>query len=144
MADIVIFDPLSPGMVCAAVHDPVTAIVLHSSVRDVDTVIVDGIVRKESGKLCAVDVDKEMGVGNVLEWKDVAAELVKSRQSIQEKVERIDYEKALKSIIKTFSARGGYDIRLTKIDQRLIHISLESHQYCIWVLINHDMSEIMV
>lgn len=48
LADIVIFDALSPGMVFAASHDPVAAIVLHSSFRDVDTVIVDGIVRKES------------------------------------------------------------------------------------------------
>ena len=61
LADIVIFDALSPGMVCAAAHDPVAAIVLHSSVRDVDTVIVDGIVRKESGKLGVVDVDKKGG-----------------------------------------------------------------------------------
>ena len=34
-------------MVGAAQHDPVAAIILHSSPADIETVIVDGIVRKK-------------------------------------------------------------------------------------------------
>ncbi len=44
LADLVIFDGQTPGMICAAEADPVAAIVLHSSIRDIDTVIVDGQV----------------------------------------------------------------------------------------------------
>ncbi|KAJ5579512.1 uncharacterized protein N7459_005497 [Penicillium hispanicum] len=46
LADLVIFDGSSPGMVCAFEENPVAAIVLHSSVRDIDTVIVDGHIVK--------------------------------------------------------------------------------------------------
>lgn len=38
---LVIFDGQSPGMLVAAGRDPLAAIVLHSSERDVDTVVVD-------------------------------------------------------------------------------------------------------
>lgn len=54
LADLVIFDANSPAMVCGALEEPVAAIMLHSSPADVDTVIVDGIVRKEGGKLLDV------------------------------------------------------------------------------------------
>lgn len=76
-ADIVLFDALSPSMYCAAQQDPVMAIVLHSSIRDVDTVIVDGIIRKRAGRLLPVDViDYSQGdfvqVGRQVEWTEVA------------------------------------------------------------------------
>ncbi|PWY70908.1 composite domain of metallo-dependent hydrolase [Aspergillus heteromorphus CBS 117.55] len=41
-ADLVVFDAWSPGMVCAGGRDPVAAVVLHSLVRDVVGVFVDG------------------------------------------------------------------------------------------------------
>ncbi|CAG7915965.1 unnamed protein product [Penicillium olsonii] len=53
-ADLVIFDALSPAMIGAAQRDPVMAIVLHSTIRDVNTVLVNGEVRKENGQLCPV------------------------------------------------------------------------------------------
>ncbi|CAG8243248.1 unnamed protein product [Penicillium olsonii] len=53
-ADLVIFDSLSPAMIGVAQRDPVMAIVLHSTIRDVNTVLVDGEVRKENGQLCPV------------------------------------------------------------------------------------------
>ncbi|KAF2627673.1 hypothetical protein BU25DRAFT_468706 [Macroventuria anomochaeta] len=56
-ANIVVFDALSPSMVAAAQHDPVAAINLHSTSADIDTVIVDGIIRKEGGKVLPVAVD---------------------------------------------------------------------------------------
>lgn len=97
LADIVIFDPQSPGMVCAAASDPVAAIVLHSSVRDVETVFVDGVIRKQGGRLSPISIDAK-----TLEWREVASELLKSRQKIQAKVEEIDYDKVLKALFTTF------------------------------------------
>jgi hypothetical protein len=103
LADIVIFNPLTPGMICATQHDPLTAVVLHSSIRDVETVIVDGIVRKDNGALLPVQVDSEATINKrTLEWHEIAVELLKSRQEIQEKVDKIDYTKAKLSIMKAF------------------------------------------
>ncbi|PCH04011.1 Amidohydrolase 1 [Penicillium occitanis (nom. inval.)] len=60
-ADIVVFEASSPGMVCAAEEDPVGAVILHAGTGDVETVIVDGVVRKERGKLAVVRVLDGLG-----------------------------------------------------------------------------------
>jgi cytosine/adenosine deaminase-related metal-dependent hydrolase len=99
LADIVIFDASSPAMACAAQYDPVDAIVLHSSLRDIDTVIVDGIVRKQSGKLLPVHIDQSE---KVMQWKDVAAELLKSRAEIEEKYQKIDLTSSKKNVNTAF------------------------------------------
>lgn len=104
LADIVIFNPLSPAMICAAQHDPVTAVVMHSSIRDVETVILDGIIRKIKGELLAVQVDPGAGIDKqTLEWSEIGIELLKSRQKIQEKVNKIDYSKVRVSMIKAIA-----------------------------------------
>ena len=59
-------------MLAAVEHEPIAAILLHSSVRDVDTVIVDGVVRKENGKLLPVQAK-----GKQWQWSDVAKEVLK-------------------------------------------------------------------
>jgi cytosine/adenosine deaminase-related metal-dependent hydrolase len=97
LADLVIYDPQSPGMVCASALDPVAAIVLHSSVRDIDTVFVDGVIRKQGGKLSPVDVDSKK-----MDWKEIASKLIESYHKIQEEVEKCDHDKALKTICSTF------------------------------------------
>ena len=51
LADIVIFDGASPATACVAEENPIAAIILHASIRDVDTVIVNGVIRKEKGQL---------------------------------------------------------------------------------------------
>ena len=102
IADVVIFDGLSPSMVAAAEEDPVAAVVLHSSTRDVDTVIIDGIVRKEGGKLVAVESgDKK------LEWREIAGELMESRRRIQERVDKIDYGMVKPAMLKAFYIDEG-------------------------------------
>lgn len=58
-ADIVISDALSPSVVAAAQHDPVAAAILHSTPADIDTITVDGIVRKRDRKLVSIDGVKE-------------------------------------------------------------------------------------
>ncbi|KAG4429136.1 hypothetical protein IFR05_015379 [Cadophora sp. M221] len=106
-ADILVWDALSPSMVCGAQQDPVAAIVLHSSPRDIEMVIVGGIVRKEGGRLKSVDVKagREMWGGvekDMLEWRDVSRELVKRRVVIQKKIDGIDMEEARRGVISAF------------------------------------------
>ncbi|KAJ7119107.1 hypothetical protein C8R44DRAFT_841381 [Mycena epipterygia] len=99
LADLVVFDGESPAMVCAAEHDPVAAIVQHASVRDVEMVIVDGKIRKVGGKLVPVEVGEE---GKLMQWKEVAKELLKSRQRLQEEINKLDMEAATKAAVAAF------------------------------------------
>ena len=110
LADIVIFDATSPAMVCAAEQDPVAAVVLHSSPADIDTVIVDGVTRKSGGKLLSVKVDEEakpVVKQDVLEWKDVSRELLRSRSEIQKRIEPLDLDAARKSLMKVYGVDGN-------------------------------------
>jgi cytosine/adenosine deaminase-related metal-dependent hydrolase len=108
-ADIVVFDALSPSMTAAAQHDPVSAIVLHSGVRDVVMTIVDGVVRKDDGKLLTIKLGEEdakwvgdVGTKGVLEWRDVAREIVKRREVLQTKIEKLDMEAGRAGLLKAF------------------------------------------
>lgn len=106
-ADVVVFDGLSPGMAAAAQEDPVAAVVLHSSIRDVDMVVVDGVVRKEGGKLSDVVVEaspeglKEQTVspGTALGWQDVAREILRSRDTLKGQSEGAEFAKAEEDVI---------------------------------------------
>ncbi|KAJ5804845.1 hypothetical protein N7474_010732 [Penicillium riverlandense] len=110
-ADLVIFDGNSPGMVCASEEDPVAAIVLHSSVRDIDTVIVDGHIRKRGGKLRSVEIDPSMTDVTIpkqnVEWNQVAKELISSRGRIQ---------------VAMVKAGANEPERLTKAFTKLAHL----------------------
>ena len=107
LADIVVFDAMSSSMVCGAQHDPVAAIVLHSSPADIEMVIVDGVTRKRHWML--ENVDTQLG-GEIwdgartdtLAWKDVAKELIERRKVIQEQIEKIDMDHATEGVIKNF------------------------------------------
>lgn len=107
LADVVVFDALSSSMVCGAQHDPVAAIVLHSSPSDIEMVIADGVIRKRHWMLEPVDVRQgaELWDGekrDTLSWKDVAKELVERRRGIQQQVEKIDMDEAAQGVIKMF------------------------------------------
>nr|CEG03097.1 unnamed protein product [Fusarium pseudograminearum CS3487] len=94
LADLVIFDANTPELLCAADQDPLAAIVLHSSIGNVDTVIIDGIVRKRGGKLVEVEVEEDMrGVAGKehLDWIDVAKAMRKSRVEILEREKKQDF-----------------------------------------------------
>jgi hypothetical protein len=88
-------------MVCAVDHDPLVAVVRHSTIRDIDTVIINGVVRKENGHLLPIDVSsqKALGGNSVLQWSDVAKHLSQSRKDIQVRVEKCDVEVARKALI---------------------------------------------
>ncbi|KAM0694466.1 hypothetical protein Q7P36_004821 [Cladosporium allicinum] len=101
-ADLVIFSGTSPGMIAAAQHDPVAAVILHSHPGDVEYVVIDGILRKRAGKLINVDVEKQSQefVGQQkLAWKDVAKEVIARREVLQKKIEKIDMPAVTEALI---------------------------------------------
>jgi hypothetical protein len=98
-ADIVVFDTSSPSMYTAALENPLGAIVMHSTPSDVELVIVDGVVRKESGKLVDVVVEAApsenksvVAPGTKLAWRDVAAKILESRVALKERFEGLDFK----------------------------------------------------
>jgi cytosine/adenosine deaminase-related metal-dependent hydrolase len=104
-ADLVIFDALSPAMVAAAQHDPVASIILHSTSADIDTVIVDGIIRKKDGKLLHMYVDeaaRQVTGETVLDWTTIARKVVSSRAKMQEEMDQIDFAEASSTLHKLF------------------------------------------
>ncbi|KAI8649654.1 Amidohydro-rel domain-containing protein [Fusarium keratoplasticum] len=107
LADLVIFDANTPEMLCAAEQDPVAAIVLHSSIGNVEMVIVDGIVRKREGKLLDVVVDEEMkstvAGKNSLQWTEVADAMRRSRKELLEReAENQDLDEVKRVVIRSF------------------------------------------
>ncbi|KAK2010259.1 amidohydrolase [Colletotrichum eremochloae] len=108
-ADLVIFGTKSPSMLPAADEDPVAAVVFHSSERDVETVIIGGVVRKEAGELLPVTVAGEVRGANTLGldnkqlvWKDVARELVESRKRLNKKLDGIDMKAVEETVINNY------------------------------------------
>ena len=102
LADVNIFSATSPGMVCAAEHDPVAAVVRHSSIRDIEMAIVDGVIRKENGGLLPVTVNsKTAGDGTKdVEWDQVAKHVLKSRDQVQGKLEKLSTDAGKRMLVK--------------------------------------------
>ena len=89
-------------MVAAAQHDPVAAVILHSSPSDVECVVIDGILRKRAGKLTNVEVEKQSQefVGQQkLAWEDVAKEVIARREVLQKKIDKIDMPAVTEALI---------------------------------------------
>ncbi|KAF4962234.1 hypothetical protein FSARC_9686 [Fusarium sarcochroum] len=89
IADILVWDALSPGMICAAQEDPIGAIILHSSPADIETVIVNGQFKKRDGRITSTKLDLQLFPElkpnkSEVEWREVALELLKSRDRILE------------------------------------------------------------
>ncbi|OBT75791.1 hypothetical protein VF21_05533 [Pseudogymnoascus sp. 05NY08] len=95
LADLVVVDGRSPGMVGVSGWGPVVAVVGHSGVRDVGTVIVDGVVRKREGKLVGVELEG----GEKVEWEGVAERVERSRGEVQKRIEGVDLEAARKLVV---------------------------------------------
>ncbi|PBK70389.1 composite domain of metallo-dependent hydrolase [Armillaria solidipes] len=98
LADIVVYDTLSPSMIAGAAENPVAAIMLHSSVRDVNTVIVDGVVRKRDDKLLPVELDADASVQvqeKVIGWNDVAQQVLRSRLEIEGRMKDTDFSASI-------------------------------------------------
>ncbi|KAK2606065.1 hypothetical protein QQS21_003583 [Conoideocrella luteorostrata] len=110
-ADLVIFGTDSPAMTGAAHYDPVKAIVMHSSIADVDMVIVDGVIRKRNGKLLPApgviwsDSNEEfIETGTTISWKEISAAVLETQQRFVSKLPEFDMEQ-----LKAF-VRGLYNI----------------------------------
>jgi hypothetical protein len=99
------FDATTPALVCAAEHDPIAAIVMHSSPADVEAVMVDGVWRKKDNRLLSVHVEedvREITKRDTLQWADVAKALVETRKIIQKKTEKIDLKEARAHLIAAY------------------------------------------
>jgi hypothetical protein len=101
LADLVLFDALSPSMVCGAQQDPVSAIVLHSSPGDIVDVMVDGVFRKRDGRLVPIQPEGEEAIEilgqDQVTWSTVARALVDSKTKITEQAKKIDYDQVKKT-----------------------------------------------
>ncbi|KAM0546278.1 hypothetical protein ACHAPJ_010962 [Fusarium lateritium] len=119
LADLVIFDTISPSLSCAADHDPLTAIVRHAGVREVETVIIGGQIRKHNGILQNVQLTEGFRQGGFelrheaaetkerLSWKQVAKELSNSRIGIQGRIDKVNKDLAKSKLLGMMGGLEG-------------------------------------
>ena len=110
LADLIVFDALTPNMICGAQFDPVTAVVMHSTPADVVTTIIDGVVRKRDGQLSSIQPDESAEAlfpisSAGLRWSEVAEKLLETRATLQAKIDEINLEDVKVAAMKAF----GYD-----------------------------------
>ncbi|KAF4446652.1 hypothetical protein F53441_9693 [Fusarium austroafricanum] len=107
LADLAIFDANTPELLCASEQDPIAAIVLHSSIGNIDTVIIDGVPRKRGGKLVDVVVEESMeGISKkqTLGWKDIASAIRESRVGLlQREAEKQNHDETRQGVIRNFN-----------------------------------------
>lgn len=84
-ADIVVFDyDNSVGMLCAGDYDPLVSVLRHSDVRDIDMVVVDGIVRKQHGRLLDVNI-----ADTKTPWREVARKTRESQTRVLIRMDKV-------------------------------------------------------
>ena len=119
-ADLLVFGTESPGMACAAEHDPLVAVVRHASVGDVETVVVGGRILKYEERLVHVKagegaIEEWEGSAQVskvvqdgeLSWRQVREELKRSRKDIQERIDGVNIELAKEKVLEMWGNRDG-------------------------------------
>ena len=120
-ADVLVFGTQSPGMACAAEHDPLTAVVRHAETSDIEMVIVGGRVLKREGELVDVDVGESdlrgwegwervreiVGNTRKLGWKQVRQELKRSREEIQKRIDGVSIELAKEKVLEMWGNKDG-------------------------------------
>jgi cytosine/adenosine deaminase-related metal-dependent hydrolase len=103
LADLVIFDSTSPGMICAAEENPLAALLLHANVGDIEMVIVDEI-RKERRQLADVKT-LESPDGQAVEsvaWGELTGKLLKSREDVKKRGQGQDQQAGMQFLFKAF------------------------------------------
>ncbi|RGP81427.1 putative cytosine deaminase [Fusarium longipes] len=75
------------------VGDPVGSVVFHSSVKHIDTVIIDGKIKKKDGKL-------------VTDWEHLKTEVVRRADRIKGEAAKVDLAAARKTWLKIFDVDG--------------------------------------
>lgn len=104
-ADIVVYDGTTPAMYGGAQTNPVTAIVTLSSPADVELVMVDGIIRKENGRLKNVqtaqgDQKWREGANETLTWADISAKLIEKSRVMKSRIHSVDENQMRKSVMQ--------------------------------------------
>lgn len=104
LADLVVFDATSPNMACAAEENPVAAVLLHANAGDIETVIIDGIVRKQNNHLFDVQVLEGPNgqTAESLSWREVTKNLLTSRQKVLDRGQGQDFQAGMQFLYKTF------------------------------------------
>ncbi|KAI3056821.1 hypothetical protein CBS147353_11128 [Aspergillus niger] len=100
-ADLVIFDTAnSVGMLSASSYDPLVAVIRFSEAADIETVIVDGIIKKHKGKLVGVRIPtlNELTVP----WQEVAERVRQSQGEIQRRIDKLSVQKGKEALFETF------------------------------------------
>jgi cytosine/adenosine deaminase-related metal-dependent hydrolase len=87
-ADIVVISTDSPCMVAAS--NPAAALVLHASPSDVESVIVNGEIVKENGKLLKVD------------WSNLKHELVENMKELEARWKDVDWSQNTDELAETW------------------------------------------
>jgi cytosine/adenosine deaminase-related metal-dependent hydrolase len=123
-ADILVFGTDSPGMTCVTEHDPLTAIVRHANVSDIETTIIGGRILKHEGKLVDIPVregqikvwdgsarvNEEVVKDGKLTWAQVRGELRRSRAKIQKSIEGVNIELAKEKVLEMWGHRDGENV----------------------------------
>ncbi|KAF4499592.1 5-methylthioadenosine S-adenosylhomocysteine deaminase [Fusarium agapanthi] len=110
IADPVIWDTASPAIIYGAEEDPIAAIILRSAPSYIEAVIVDGQFSKRNGKLVTTKLDLKLMPNmeherSEVQWRDVATELLESRQSISDREKASgadDREAGFENIVRIF------------------------------------------
>jgi hypothetical protein len=90
-------------MLLVSERHPVAGIVLHSSVRDISTVIVDGVVTKRNHSLSNVISGSTPEKEESLTWEQISTEVERSRERLQRIIEEtVDPETARDGLIRSF------------------------------------------
>ena len=108
-ADLVGFNTKgSVGMLGAVGYDPVVAVMRFSEIGDVETVIVDGVVRKRRGRLVGVRKGDSEGQGEqTTSWEEVADEVRRSAREIDGRIGGLNLEKGRGTLFEMY----GTDVR---------------------------------
>ncbi|KAK0367895.1 hypothetical protein CLIM01_14747 [Colletotrichum limetticola] len=100
LADLILFDAAgSVTMSCVADSDPLTAVVRHSDIRDIEAVLIDGVWRKQGGKVCPVTVAE---TGSTLQWAEIRDKLLESQREIQQRQKNLNMEKAKEALVAMY------------------------------------------
>ena len=89
LADLNIIEAKSPAMLCASQVDPVAAVLRHSDVRDISTVIINGQIRKQDGRLLPVQLEN----GVRLSYEEVRRSILHSQEAILRRIDDLDLTK---------------------------------------------------
>lgn len=105
-ADLVILNTSrSPGLGVVGKSDPLVATLRHSSVADIEAVLVDGIWRKKNYQLCPI----EGASGEILNWPQIRSQLLVSLDEIRKRQELARIEPAVRTV------RQLYQVDETKL-----------------------------